>query len=304
MEAPISLRDGLIAHGLLIPMGADGLYGFGAAFEAVIDGLGRWIGGQGAGEAAEVFRFPPAISQARFEESGYLKAFPHFAGTIHCFCGDEREHRRLLQCVEEKGDWTVGQRASGLVLTPAACYPAYPLIAARGALPPGGATADVHATCFRHEPSLEPTRMQSFRMREFVRIGTPEDVVAFRARWLEQGPEMVEALGLPCSVDVANDPFFGRVGTLMADNQRSQRLKFELLVSVLDGDAPPTACLSFNYHMDHFGVTWDIRTADGAVAHTACAAFGMERLAIALFRHHGFDPASWPAPVRRELGLS
>jgi seryl-tRNA synthetase len=303
MDAPSSLRDGLIGHGLLIPMGVDGLYAFGEAFEVVIDGLTRWITRHGAHEGAEVFRFPPAFSQTRLEESGYLKAFPHFAGTIHCFCGDERAHRALLQSVEEHGDWTGGQRASGLALTPAACYPAYSLISARGMLPPDGVTADVQATCFRHEPSLEPTRMQSFRMREFVRIGAPGEVVAFRTRWLEKSQAMVGTLGLQCTVDIATDPFFGRVGSLMADNQRAQRLKFELLVQVLDG-APPTACLSFNYHMDNFGVIWNLRTAAGEVAHTACVGFGMERLAIALFRHYGFDSARWPVAVRQELGLT
>ena len=36
-------------------------------------------------------------------------------------------------------------------------------------LPEKGALIDVFSWCFRHEPSLEPTRMQYFRMREYVR---------------------------------------------------------------------------------------------------------------------------------------
>ena len=34
---------------------------------------------------------------------------------------------------------------------------------------------DVFSYCFRHEPSVDPARMQMFRMREFVRIGEPAD---------------------------------------------------------------------------------------------------------------------------------
>ena len=59
--------------------------------------------------------------------------------------------------------------------------------------------------------------------------------------------------------------------------------------------------MSFNYHQDHFGLTWDLRDRAGAVAHTACVAFGLERLALALFRHHGVSPASWPEALRALL---
>ena len=81
-----------------------------------------------------------------------------------------------------------------------------------------------------------------FRMREFVRIGTSEQVRAFRESWLECGKAMIESLELPCEVDLANDPFFGRGGKMMANNQRDQNLKFELLIPVTS-TAKPTACM-------------------------------------------------------------
>jgi hypothetical protein len=40
-------------------------------------------------------------------------------------------------------DWTGALHASDLVLTPAACYPLYPLTAARGAIPAAGHKFDV-----------------------------------------------------------------------------------------------------------------------------------------------------------------
>jgi len=40
---------------------------------------------------------------------------------------------------------------------------------------------------------------------------------------------------------------------------------------------------------------------DRSKAFSACIAFGMERMTLALFRHHGFDPARWPARVRDVL---
>ena len=57
---------------------------------------------------------------------------------------------------------------------------------------------------------------------------------------------------LPYTIDVANDPFFGRVGQIMAVSQRQQALKFELLIPYHER-AAPTACMSFNYHREHFG---------------------------------------------------
>ena len=302
MTEPRTFLAELIEAGHFIPMGTDGLYGKGGDFERVIDGLDRLITRCGADQQAEVMRFPPAMSQKAFEESQYMNAHPQFAGTVHCFCGDEREHLRVLACIAEGRDWTVEQKASGVVLAPAACYSAYPVIAARGEMGPDGATVDVLSYCFRHEPSLEPTRMQLFRMREYVRIGSPEQVLAFRAHWLEAGEKMVRSLGLPLTIDVANDPFFGRVGSVLASSQREQKLKFELLVPV-NSVENPTACLSFNYHMDHFGKIWPLRMPGQEMAHTACAAFGMERIVLALLRHHGLDIRAWPASVLQVLGL-
>jgi seryl-tRNA synthetase len=61
--------------------------------------------------------------------------------------------------------------------------------------------------------------------------------------------------------------------------------------------------MSFNYHQDHFGEVWGLRGANGELMHTGCVAFGMDRLAVALFATHGVDVANWPAPVRDALGL-
>jgi seryl-tRNA synthetase len=156
------------------------------------------------------------------------------------------------------------------------------------------------AWVYRHEPSLEPTRMRSFRVREFVRIGTPEEAVTWRDLWLARGVALLTSLGLPARADVAADPFFGRGGKMLAAGQIDQRLKFEVLVPVISEDQPTAVC-SFNYHQDKFGLAFDIRSADGAVAHSACLGFGMERVTMALFKTHGFDPRAWPSDVRARL---
>lgn len=292
----------LMAAGHLIDTGVDGLYGRGGAFEAVIAGFDALITKHGGGDGPTVIRFPPGMNRALFEKSGYLKSFPNLAGTVHSFDGSDADHADLIAHLEAGEDWTEGQRATDIVLAPAACYPLYPVVARQGVLPQGGRLYDLNSYCFRREPSKDPARMQMFRMREYVRIGTPEQVTEFRAMWLERGQALVTELALPFHVDVANDPFFGRAGRMMANNQRDQKLKFELLVPI-ESVEKPTACLSFNYHQDHFGALWGIQFGGGDTAHTACVGFGMERVALALFKHHGLNVADWPAGPRAALGL-
>jgi seryl-tRNA synthetase len=302
MDAPATLLDQLIAHGLLLPSGVDGVYARSVRFESIVDALDAMVGRFGAIDTPEVLRFPPAMPQVALVKSGYLKSFPQLLGTIHCFCGNEAGHRTLLHCVEAGEDWTGQQQATDLLLTPAACYPLYSIIAARGRLPADGGIYDMHSWCFRHEPSLDPARMQTFRVREFVRMGRDDQVLAFRQIWFERAQDFINDLGLPYTIDVANDPFFGRPGRLMAESQRESKLKYELLVPI-NSEAKPTACMSFNYHLNHFGEAWGIALTDGAQAYSGCVGFGLERIALAVFKHHGLDSAAWPEKVRSALRL-
>ena len=121
------------------------------------------------------------------------------------------------------------QAQTDLVLTPAACYPVYPAIAARGPLPPGGVTVDAGGSyVFRNEPSGDPARLQMFHQREMVRIGEPDTVAAWRDTWRDRALDLLRDLGLDAEFDVASDPFFGRSGRMLAVSQREQALKFEV----------------------------------------------------------------------------
>jgi seryl-tRNA synthetase len=295
-----TFRDDLFDKGLLFDMGVDGLYGRSGTFEDVIERVTDLITDLGRAARPEVLRFPPGMNRVDFEKSGYLKNFPDLAGTVHSFAGSDKDHAALLDRLHANLDWTDTQASTDVTLVPAACYPLYPVIARRGALPASGGVYDIYSYCFRHEPSQDMDRMQMFRQREYVRIGTPDQVKQFRQSWMEKAPQLINMLGLPFHIDVANDPFFGRAARMLKASQRDQELKFELLIPINDGKKP-TACISFNYHQDHFGTGWGLQMADGSTAHTACVGFGMERLALALFRHHGLDVEQWPQPVRDAL---
>src|ERR1700720_1380712 len=290
-----------IAEGLFRSMGVDGVYARTALYTQVVERLETYITRQ-RDPKAEIMRFPPVMSRRQLEKSGYLKSFPNLLGCVCALHGSEASIRSAVDRYDNGGDWTSSVTSSDLVLSPAACYPVYPIVATRGQLPAGGLQFDIEADVFRHEPSRSLDRLQSFRMREFVRIGSPQEILDFRENWMARAPRLTAELSLPCTIDVANDPFFGRVGQVMAVSQRQQALKFELLIRYHPA-AAPTACMSFNYHRDHFGQVWGIRDDKGELAHTGCVAFGIDRLAVALFAIHGLDLQKWPAVTRAALAL-
>jgi seryl-tRNA synthetase len=231
--------------------GVDGVYGRTGAYEGVIEALPALVScHRPAG--AEVLRLPPVMPRASLEKQGYLQSFPNLVGAVSTLTGTDREIARAVTKHAEDGDWTEDLKPTDLVLAPAACYPVYPIVAERGIVPDEGYIFDVPADCFRREPSRQIDRFQSFRMREYVRNGTPQQIREFRDPWIERARAIADAIGLPCSVEAANDPFFGRVGTLMASQQRTDALKFELLVPLRSAESP-TACMSLNYHKEHFG---------------------------------------------------
>ena len=291
-------HDALVEHKLLLPTHAQGVYGRSAVFESIVAGIERAVTEAGRDEGAEVWRFPPALPRPDFEQSGYLEGFPHLVGTISAFAGSERDQLKLLEAVKTGADWGAFQKMTGVVLTPAACYPLYPQCT--GTLPAGGRLFDVQSYCFRNEPSIDPARMQMFRQREYVCVAEPGRVREFKDRWLARGRAVLTALGLGAAAEPANDPFFGRGGRMLAANQLEQRLKFELLFPITSTEKP-TALVSVNHHLDHFGALFQIHTAAGEVAHTSCIGFGLERITLALLKVHGFEVAGWPAEVRERL---
>jgi seryl-tRNA synthetase len=290
----------LVAHGVLISQGMNGLQGHGAVMEEVIEGFDRLVSASGAADRPDIMRFPPVINRSHFERTGYLRSFPNLVGSVHSFDGSDREHAQLLQRLDAGDDWSECLPGTGIVLAPAACYPVYPTLS--GTLPSGGRTVDVASYVFRREPSADPTRMQMFRQREYVRIGSETQARSHADQWAERGLSLLQDLGLPAGLEEASDPFFGRAGRMLAMNQRDLRLKVELVVPICPADKP-VACGSCNYHQEHFGHAFDIRTPDGTTAHSACMAFGLERVALALFRHHGVRTGNWPATVRHKLSL-
>ena len=291
-------RSELLASGLLVDTGVDGLYLRSGTFESVVRGIDDLVTSAGEDQHASVLYFPAVTPRLVLERSGYLRSFPDLLGSVNVFAGGDDLHAKLLERLEHGENWAELLTPSDVALCSAACHPLYP--SCSGRLPAGGRRFEVFGHCFRHEPSLDPARMQAFRQHEFVYLGDPDGAIAHRNLWLERSAGLLSALGLAVDAVIANDPFFGRTGRMLASNQRADNLKYEI-VCTTHLDAQPTAVSSSNYHLDHFGTGFGIESANGDVAHTACVGFGAERITLALVGTHGLDPDTWPSAVRSRL---
>jgi len=293
-----AFRADLLREGVLLATDVDGVYGRSAAYESVAEGIDRLVLRVGADQQAVSLRFPPVMPWSTFQRNGYLESFPDQMGSVHSFRGDERLHAELVRRAETGEDRGPLLETTDIVLCPAVCHPLYPTQS--GTLPEGGRRVEVYGYCFRHEPSTDPFRMQSFRQHDYVYLGTPDGARAHRDQWIDRGLETLAGLGLDVTSVVANDPFFGRPGRMLAANQRTEELKYEIVTPVF-ASGRPTAISSSNCHLDHFSRPFGIETADGEPAHTSCFGFGIDRITLALMDRHGTDPAAWPAAVRSAL---
>jgi seryl-tRNA synthetase len=293
-------RHALLDAGLLVSGGAAGVYHRSFAFECVVRGIETYVSAAGRDADRRQLLFSSLMDQSVLVKSGFVSSFPNLVGVLTSFTRPEAELPELLEQIEADGDWPGLLSPNGLALCGAACQPLYPSLADTE-VPLDGLLYEIQATCFRHEPSDDPARMQSFRQHEFVYVGSESGATAHRDLWLQRGAELLETLGLSVERVPANDPFFGRAGKLMGSSQREKAAKFELVAEITSSS--PGAISSGNCHGDHFGEAFGISLPGGGTAHTSCIGFGLERITLALLHRHGLDIAVWPSQVRSNLAL-
>jgi seryl-tRNA synthetase len=296
----VDFRLALFEAGLLVPGSATGVFHRSFDFESIIRGIESLTSAAGRDVERRQLYFAPLLDQSVLAKSDYVISFPNLVGVLTSFTQSEKHLPDLIEQVESGGDWPTLMSPDGLALCGAACHHIYPLLAGTE-VPSEGVLYEVQATCHRHEPSEDPARMQSFSMREFVFVGPEAGAIAHRELWLRRGTELLENLGLSVEVVTANDPFFGRAGKLMVATQREKEAKFEVVAAITSPS--PGAISSGNYHGDHFGKAFGISVPGGGPAHSACFAFGLERITLALLHRHGVDVAAWPSQVRSSLNL-
>ncbi len=175
-------------------------------------------------------------------------------------------------------------------LSPAVCYHTYGALMGQSLSVRTVSAFTGHGRCFRYESKnlTGLDRLWEFSMREIVWLGDREAVLGAREAAINAVWRLVDLLDLSARLETACDPFFANDFPSLRFFQLAYDLKYELQVDVAPGTS--IACASFNYHDRFFGNRFEI-TAQGDVAHTGCAAFGLERLLYACFCQHGLERA-------------
>jgi len=245
-----------------------------------------------AAETDDEWCMPQGVAFATLERAGYFASFPQWLTAASHLSGDEEVLARIASSGSPGATASRSLEPASAALPPAVCYHTYAALAGTRLVAPLVMTAE--EVCWRHErerlSALE--RGWAFSMREIVCLGSAFNTEEFRLRGMERAARLARLAGLDAHVAFATDPFFAPTSRGKALLQRVKSLKHELLVEYPDGRL--LAIASFNNHERFFGEAFDIATADGAPAFSACVAFGVERWVLAILMAHGTDPRHWP----------
>lgn len=288
----------LEARGELIPFG-QGRYGFGPRLLELINFFDNQFV-QRAGEFnAVACQFPSLIGADVMLRLKYLTSFPHSL----TFVSHLREDLVAIQEFARNAKWDGGYLAAApdscdgiqCLLAPNVCFHCYAWL--HDTCQPKPLAFTAVGKSFRYESGnlkgLE--RLWDFSMREWIFVGPRDYVVEQREKATVETIKLLDEWQLGYEIRSANDPVFVDEYS-KAVFQLAFDLKYEIQVP-LPYKAMPIAVGSLNFHRDFFGRCMNITTAGNEIANMACAAFGLERLAIAFLAQHGLDVRNWPASV-------
>jgi len=255
------------------------------AFDAVLLGL---ITRYGAVE----YRYPTLLPTPVIERSGYLDAFPRFAMFVARLRADLGVYTRFAERAPRGRELLALTDGAEHCLPPTMCFHTYHQFSGRRLSGPVVVTARGKAFRFesRYEHGLD--RLWDFTIRETVFLGERAEVRERQAAFMEDVRKLLGALGLQASCEVAHDPFFADTDPRVVALQIATESKREVRMPV--GDGRSVAVASFNYADDRFTRRFSITSPDGTPPKSACAGFGLERLAYAFLCQYGLDERSWP----------
>jgi len=298
--------DELCARGLAFQLGA-GQVGLAGAAMKLVDALDQRFRHMAMSMFGAVeHRYPTFIPTDVLRRCGYFGAFPHLITLVGHFVEDYRALKAIRDANAESDRVVIPDRDAILpaeaCITPATCYHVYQSLEGKTLSAPGQIFTAT-GRCARYESTnmIGLDRMWEFTMREMVLVGAEGWVTEMRQKGMEAFIGLAEEWDLECTIETANDPFFAPVYASKTFWQSKGNLKYELRFAVEPGEGgrPRTiSCGSANLHEGFFGKTFNLSLPGGEPVFTGCVALGVERLALAVFTQHGFEPARWPAGLR------
>lgn len=293
----------LLDNGALIKI-SDGVY----AYSGIVLKLMRYFNEKIADYGKETFKdvteqeYPVLYPVDKYSKGRYFESFPHYImfstvlnndlDTLNRFANNGINDERIFDEIKKPKN----------LLRHAACAPLYEIISDSVINEESPKTYMVIGKCFRNEADnvYELARLNEFTMKEFVFVGTPQQCNENIAKAKELWYFFADTFKLKCKIDTANDSFF-------ASNYKKLKL-FQIL-----GDSKQEfkwnipyndnyiACSSANFHRTHFSKPYNIKSNKGSFCHTACFAFGIERMVYAFLNQKGCNPAKWDKQTYDEI---
>ena len=236
-----------------------------------------------------------------FEKSGSIEKFPH-----HLMF--QTVLKNNIKGINEFSNKGVNENFLSNIQTPhtilktASCISIYPMVANNQYKNLQDANIFyVTGKCFRNEGDnvKELSRLNEFTMSEIVFIGTDELIRKGITRAKKLWEFWIKIFNLNCKIETANDSFF-------AGNYRKLKY-FQLLGDskeefkwLLPHSKEYIATASANYHRTQFTKRFNIES-DKGYCHSACIAFGIERLMYAFLCQKGIDLDTWDQATIDEL---
>ncbi|GAA2990765.1 hypothetical protein [Kitasatospora sp. NPDC006786] len=254
------------------------------------------------------YRYPTLIRTKALETAGYFKAFPQHLMFVTRLRNDLDVYRAFQERQAVTGIDSAVLDSCGNVdycLPPTMCYHTFNQYSDRTLEAGRLHVVTSRGKSFRFEAAYATSleRLWDFTIREMVFMGSREDVLDSRERFMRKVFVFVEELGLSGFCEVGNDPFFcGADTSERIWSQRLMELKYELRLHVAPGRT--IAVGSFNFHDDLFGKAFGIDHGANGPARSGCVGFGLERLVYAFLCQYGLDTAAWPAQVRTAVSGS
>jgi seryl-tRNA synthetase len=282
-----------------------GVFVYAGPMADLYHGLDRAFGDLAAGLGARQVYLPSLIGTDTLLRAGYLRGNAHMANYVYHIHEDRSAISRFVRQLTsglggiDLSELPTTAPSPEAILSPAACQPIYRMLSGRDV--GESFVASGYVRCYRYESGAMQglRRSREFGVREIVYVGSKADVVAFRAGLLNVCSQLLGRFELQGVLETAADPFFTDTSAQYRTFQLSLELKHELKLAV--GENETVAAASVNYHGDHFGRLWDIKSNGGETAYSCCMGFGIDRWCLAIFAQYGFDIQDWPRSLREVM---
>jgi len=179
-------------------------------------------------------------------------------------------------------------------ITPAACLHVYPRLEGKK-INHFSALITAHCARFENGKWKPPYRLQDFHMTELVVFGNEKTVNKKKHDIKVLLEKTFISFGFKGDFENATDAFFLSQDDGAKVMQKLKKLKQEYIVK--DGKQS-VAIASINSHEEFFSNHFNIRTK-GALSHSFCTAFGVERLTSYSLKMWGKDESNWPPKFKK-----